>query len=323
MSSSKYWCFTLNDNPVSFSDRLVTLFEEKKTHVDYICGQLEVASTGQRHFQGYIQLKRSQKLSWVRNHISDSAHWEIMRGTSDQARAYCMKEDSAEPDSFREAGRFKPGVGGKGARNDLHALRDAIRKGKNQRDIIIDDELVPTFANYLKFADRVRTLFPPKPREEGVLVELYVGKPGTGKTRKAYEENADLFEIPISNGTLWLDGYDDQPTVLFDDFMGAGSKMSLDNTLKFLDRYVRKVPVKGSHVWYRPKKIIVTSNYHPRAWYKWEDREESYAALARRFHKVLTFEIGQDPVEEDRESYFTDQELWPVPKSNQIDGIIQ
>lgn len=320
MTQGTYWIFTLNSNPQSFSDRLGEIYQDNKTHIKYICGQIEVApSTGQRHFQGYVQLHRSQRLSWVRNNISDQAHWEKQRGTNVQARNYTMKEETAEPESFREFGKFvkgrSNGPGEPGRRNDIHGLRDAVKEGRNQRSIIEDDELVESFAKYIKFADRVRMLYPPKPREEGVEVHLYYGDPGTGKTRKAVEENPDLFEIPISNGTMWMDGYDDQDTVLFDDYIGAGSKMTLDNTLKYLDRYVRKVPIKGSHVWWRPRKIIVTTNYHPRAWYKWESREESYKALARRFHHVLTFRTGQEPVEEDPEEFFFDRELWPVQES--------
>lgn len=293
------------------------LYRQKSTHIQYICGQLERASTGQLHFQGYVQLKRSQRLSWVRNNISDQAHWERQQGTNQQARTYCTPDKEEEvqtfiENTFREAGRFISGTATRRARNDLHTLRDAIIEGKTQRQIIADDDLVDTYGNHLRFHDRVRSLIKPAAHPEGVHVILLVGAPGTGKTRLAFERFPKLFEIPISNGTLWLDGYDDHETVLFDDFMGRGSKMGLDNTLKFLDRYVRNVPIKGSHVWYRPKTIIVTSNYHPRHWYEWKGREESFEALCRRFHEVIVFESdgSQEPQEDVRE-YFFDVDQWP------------
>lgn len=305
-----YWCFTENDCARNFWGVLGAKFEELSQHITYVCGQLEQGSN--LHFQGYIQFKRSRALSWVRNNISDTAHWEKQKGSNSQARDYCCKEDGTElPHTFIEFGEFKPGKKGQGARNDLVGFVAAIKEGSSQRELV--DTHVHEFAKYIKFHDRVRSLFKPvKPVDQEFKVVLFVGGPGTGKTRKAVEDYPDLFEIPISNGTLWLDGYDAHKVVLFDDFMGAGSKMSLDNTLKFFDRYVRKVPVKGSHAWYMPDTVIVTSNFHPRTWYKWGGREVSFSALARRFTEVWCFVEDGDPEEQIVRDYFFDMDQWPV-----------
>lgn len=309
---AKFWCFTENSNAREFWGRLGDIYETNQTHISYVCGQLEEGS--HLHFQGYIQLKRGQRKSWLINNVSATASYEKQRGTCDQARDYCKKVDETVlPDTFIEFGTYKPGKSGRGARNDIHVLRDAIKQGKTQRQIVEDDQLVETFANYIKFHDRVRMLYEPPPRENGVLVKLYVGEPGTGKTRRAKEEYPGIFEIPISNGTLWLDGYDDHEHVLIDDFMGKGSKMGLDNTLKFLDRYVRKVPVKGTYAWYRPEVIVVTSNYHPRHWYDWKGREESWRALKRRFHEIWYFPADSPPEEQYNDEYLENREFWPEP----------
>lgn len=308
---SKYWCFTENNDAANYISNLNDLFERSNSHIQYICGQLEEGE--HLHVQGYVQLKRSRPLSWVKNNISATAHFEIQRGTCEQARDYCRKEDhTTRAGSFVEFGDFQAGKGGRGARNDIHQLRDAVKEGKTQREIIEDDNLVVTFANHMRFHDRVRTLYKPPPRENGVRIILYVGAPGTGKTRRAYEEYPDLFEIPISNGTMWLDGFDDNKNVLFDDFMGKGSKIGLDNTLKFFDRYVRAVPFKGGYAWYRPEVIIITSNYHPRHWYDWSQREDSWKALKRRFTEIWYFPEGSDPEEQDNERYLEDHDYWPV-----------
>lgn len=307
--SSKFWCFTENDCARDFWTKITDICDGKP-QIKYMCGQLEQGTN--LHFQGYIQLKTSKPLSYLRNQISDTAHWEKQKGTNAQAMEYCKKSDGTElPNTFIEYGSFNPGRGGKGARNDIVKLRDAILSGTSQRDLIMDPEHIHTYAKYIKFHDRVRSLFKPPSVEKEFKVILFVGEPGTGKTRKAFKDEPELFEIPISNGTLWMDGYDNHKTVLFDDFMGAGSKMSLDNTLKFFDRYVRCVPVKGSHVWYNPETVIVTSNYHPRFWYKWDTREPSWKALCRRFTEVWSFTKGQDPQLEDNEDYLNDQDQWP------------
>lgn len=321
MTQGKFWCFTENTDAAQFSSRLEPRWDEWKSHVTYICGQLETASTGQLHFQGYIQLKRGQRLSWLKNNVSKTAHWEVQRGSCNQARDYCHKEDATTvPDSFVELGEFVPSGKGAGQRNDIHSLREAIKVGATQRSIIENDDLVETFAKYIKFADRCRDLYPPKRplEDDDFKVILYFGEPGSGKTLKAVTDFPDLFEVPISNGTLWLCGYDGHEAVLFDDFIGAASKMSLDNTLKFLDRYVRKVPIKGGHSWYMPKTVIVTSNYHPRAWYNWNGREESWIALSRRFHEVWVFHKGDEPELQDSvEDFMNDHDLWPQIELNQ------
>lgn len=314
MSKSKFWCFTKNSNADSFHGRLETIWSAVEEDVCYICGQLEVASTGQRHFQGYIQLKVSRAISWVKNHISNTAHFESQKGTATQAREYCKKVDETTvADSFVEFGRFVAGRAKAGARNDLHDFKEAIKSGATQRELI--ESHTETFARNIRFHDRVRSLYANKrKREEGddIKVILYVGDPGSGKTRKAFDENEDLFELPISNGTLWFDGYDMHQTVLFDDFTGAASALKLDNALKLFDRYARQVPVKGGHVWYAPKKIIVTSNFHPRCWYGWKGREDHWGALTRRFHEVWVFHLDEEPeLQPSVEEYFNDHDHWP------------
>lgn len=312
MSKAKFYCFTENSNPNAFQARLEILFSSIQDEVSYICGQLETASTGQRHFQGYVQLRVARALSWVRTNISDTAHWEKQKGTNTQARDYCRKIDETTiADTFVEFGTFGVGRGGKGARNDITSFKDAIKNGATQRELA-DSEHLENFAKYIKLHDRLRSLYPTKRKSEEFKLILYVGDPGSGKTRKAKEENPGLFEVPITNGTLWFDGYDGHEVVLWDDFMGAGSKMSLDNTLKYFDRYVRQVPVKGAHVWYMPNTVIVTSNYHPRTWYSWKGREESWNALTRRFTEVWMFHLGDEPeLQPSVEEYFNDHDQWP------------
>ena len=175
--SSKFWCFTQNDDANSFQVGLETLFAGVEDNVSYICGQLEVASTGQRHFQGYVQLKISKPLSWIRNTISNTAHWERQKGTNTQARDYCRKKDDTTVDgTFVEFGSFAVGRAKAGARNDLHDFVEAIKEGASQRELI--ETHIETFARHMKFHDRVRSLYPPKRKSEEFKVILYVGIPG-------------------------------------------------------------------------------------------------------------------------------------------------
>lgn len=143
------------------------------------------------------------------------------------------------------------------------------------------------FCRTLRGVDRIRLAS--RPSLDGRRkVCLYVGSTGTGKTKAAYEQYPDLYELPInSKGDLWFDGYQGEDTVLFDEFKGA---LPLDALLKLLDPYyIRKVPIKCSFTWFNPKRIIVTSNFHPEKWYDYTGREEHQLALRRRFDEVIFF----------------------------------
>jgi len=115
---------------------------------------------------------------------------------------------------------------------------------------------------------------------------IYCGDAGTGKSRLAYEQFPDLYELPIGKD-LWFDGYGGQETVLFDDFDG---QYPLSQLLKLTDNYyIRQVPIKGGHVWFNPKRIIITSNYNPCDWYDYSNRYKQALGLRRRVTSLISF----------------------------------
>ncbi len=298
-AKGRLWCFTENTNARTFYDALGVLFGSHPRHIRYICGQMERAATGQNHFQGYVQLLTSQAMSWLKNNISRTAHWEKQRGTNIQAKEYCSKDDT-QTAPFVEYGTFSKG---KGARMDVVAFKDAILKGTTQVELL--EEYTMCMAKFPRFYGMGRGLNRPK-RTNELTVRLNLGDTGTGKTRYAYDNFPKLYSIPLTSGTMWFDGYDLQETVLLDDFAGALSKFSLTNTLQLLDRYPIQVPIKGGYTWFMPTLIIITSNLHPSKWYKWEDRAEQYSALLRRITEVFFYEQGEDPIgllEDDREEF--------------------
>lgn len=309
------WVFTENNNPEGFYDDLEAIFNNEK-YVRYICGQLEKASTGQLHFQGYIQLTQKQRLSWLKKRVSHTAHFEPQKASrNDDARDYCMKEETSVKE-FVEFGNY---VKGRGARSDVTKavsdFRDAIKSGKTQRELM--ETNINEMARFPRLYSKIRSLVRPnRPEGSEFKVTLYYGEPGSGKTRKAYEDYPGLYSMPLQTGSsLWMDGYDLHPVVLLDDFAGKMSKMSLTNTLQLLDRYPIQVAEKGGFVWWLPEHIILTTNIHPRAWYQYEDREVHWTALKRRFTNVFIFEKDVTPCPIDPEIFFEDQTLWPVPQN--------
>ncbi len=298
---NRKYCFTVNNEARLFYIGLEVLYETNKGHIQYICGQLEKASTGQIHFQGYVQLKRSQRLTWLKNNIDDTAHFEVQKAPQNiDAKEYCMKAETRE-EEFIEFGIF---VKGKGARSDLNKFRVAVKEGKTKKELM--DEHYAIFARYRHFYSTLSEMYGPPKEGKDILVSLYYGTTGTGKTRRAVAFDG-FWKKPIGD-FKWFSGYDKHKVALFDDFKG---EVKLSYLLQYLDRYPIYVENKGGHCWFHPDHIIVTTNYHPRAWYNWEDREVSYKALARRFTEVIEFtETEQSPIEVDE--FFEDKDLWPV-----------
>lgn len=334
-TKSCFWLFFENVKADEFITKLEHIFETND-NISYICGQLEKGS--HLHAQCYVQLQRAQAKSWLINNISPTASYTIQykKASAEDGRHYCSKPhddcdckeciaERATPtrinDTFVEYGTLrKKGTGpGQGERTDLIALRDKALTHCKEREIQQDDEVVLTYAKYMRFYERVRMLNRP-PDLPSVDLRLYVGEAGAGKTSKAFRIDEDYYDVPINNGTLWFDGYDQNNVLIFDDFAGRVDHQTLVSTLKLFDRYVRRIPVKGTHSWLRSPIVVVTSNYHPRHWYEWKGREKSYKGLCRRFTSVTVFEEPQEDVFEEVEfvgvervrEYFYDRDLWPA-----------
>lgn len=120
-------CFTIN-NPVD--DTLGAIPD----WVKYAVWQVEQGESGTRHIQGYAELKSRKALSVLKEWLP-TAHIERRRGTADQARGYCMKEETRLSGPF-EHGIFEPSR--QGQRTDLEDARDAIMSGASKREIYLE-----------------------------------------------------------------------------------------------------------------------------------------------------------------------------------------
>lgn len=85
------WVFTLNNPEQDPGTLIERLTDDPK--VRYAIFQREQGENGTIHFQGYLELTRSQRMSYVKRLIP-RAHWESRIGTRDQARDYARKEET-------------------------------------------------------------------------------------------------------------------------------------------------------------------------------------------------------------------------------------
>lgn len=283
-TTARHFCFTSYANePPAFDD----------AKMRYLIYQLEVCpSTGKSHYQCYVELNTAMRPTTFKALIGGQPHVEYRKGSRDQARSYCMKEDSRiEP--YVEHGTWNTS---QGKRNDLEEIYSQIASGISDATIL---ESHP--GQYIRYARGIRearftfnTRDLSKKRRTELKCVVYWGPTGTGKTRRAFDKGGDsLFCLTKGNSSnVWFDGYTGEQTLLLDDFYGW---ISYGYLLQLLDIYPIRLEVKGGHTWAAWTRIIITSNKAPTEWYQRID----ISALERRITKVKCIEKPKEQEEEE------------------------
>lgn len=216
--------------------------------------QLEVGEQGTEHFQGYLELAGKHSMKQLHEVAGfGRAHFEIRRGTSGQAVAYCTKEDTRVdgPWYFGE-----PKVPGK--RNDL----DDIKKMVDERKPLIEiwDAHYSSMIRYHRSVKEYKRIKTPV-RDFITRIFIIIGPSGVGKSRLARDMAPGAFWKPNNK---WWDDYDSQSTVVWDEFTG---QYPFRDLLRILDSTPLSVESKGSSVQFVANTVIFTSNFHPKDWY--------------------------------------------------------
>jgi len=232
----------------------------------------EVGEHGTPHLQGYCEYKNARSFKGLKE-IYERAHIEKKRGTNVQASEYCKKEND-----YWEHGTLKPESQGK--RGDLQNISEHIQDNNGIRDMI-ESNLI-TSAQHLNVSEKLMKYMEPQ-RDLKPLVYWLFGSSGTGKTRAAHNACHNPW---ISNGSLqWMDGYDGQNDVIFDDFRAHDVEFHF--FLRLLDRYPLNVPIKGSYRSWRPKRIFITTPKSISETFQWLG--EDLKQIHRRVDKEYEF----------------------------------
>lgn len=281
------YCFTLfteNKDDEEESHRRVV---PEESTVRFAIWQLEVcATTGRRHYQGYVEFNNSMRVSAVKALLGGTVHLEKRRGSREQAIEYCRKDDTkiAGPWTIGDEDCVQPGK-----RTDLDNIGREILDGANLSSIV--EKYPGTYIKYRRgiealvfrsAADQCRSAF----RELRVMV--YYGDAGAGKTRKAIEEcGADYFILDQSE-RVWFDGYEGQKNLIIDDFYGW---IKWGTLLRILDGHPYRGEIKGGFVWALWTKVYITSNIPVDEWYPNITDERRRAALNRRITERKHFSL--------------------------------
>ena len=68
----KRWCFTIN-NPTD--DDMFWEDAEHQEQFSFLAVQYEVGEQGTPHYQGFVILKRKNRLTWLKKNFNGRAHW--------------------------------------------------------------------------------------------------------------------------------------------------------------------------------------------------------------------------------------------------------
>lgn len=280
---ARNWLFTWNNPGIEEAQ-----FEEhlrSRPGLTYYVFQRERGEIGTEHYQGYIQFKSEKTLSAVKNQVSPFAHFEIARGTPDQNVTYCTKAETRVRGPY-DWGTLKR----QGQRTDLALVADRVTAGASIRELA--QEFPKQFIQYSSGIYKFKRTVAPPPLVLNRICKLFIGPTRTGKTWSATHDQSspgvwtEKNSVFLKQPDAWFDGYNGETTLVLDEFGGASQHLPLTMILCWMDNYRNQLPLKGAYEWNYATEIIFTSNLHPRKWYSWKDREESYLALCARFAEV-------------------------------------
>lgn len=234
--------------------------------VNYIAFQREICPrTNRPHLQGYIVYKSPIRMGAFKRILGHGAHVEPRRGSHEQARDYATKEETRDPAD--NSGPWTTGVEprGQGARSDIEDLKARLQRGEDLKTI--SNECFQPFLRYQKGIAAWKLVNAPQ-RTTFDSCKIYHGITGAGKSYRARQEEPAAFWFPGGHANWW-DGYNGEEAVIIDEFE---PKAIPYNFLKRLcDENPLKLPIKGAFLESNIKRVIITSNEHPREWYPGAD----------------------------------------------------
>lgn len=236
--------------------------------MSYIVAGKEVGEEGTPHIQGYVYLSVEKSLAAMRKFLS-RAHLTQAKGGAEANFKYCSKEGAYYEKGTRPITNKRKGELGK------EFWEEQLSLAKKGRVDLCDPKIQVTHFHQL---NSIAAKYAPMPLDaDGTTGLWFYGHTGTGKSRKAREDNPGHY-LKLCN--KWWCGYQGEDVAIMEDF--DKQHHMLGHHLKiWADRYAFPAEIKGSKINIRPKLIIVTSNWHPKE--IWGDDPQILEPILRRF----------------------------------------
>lgn len=231
----------------------------KSLDYDYLVFGYELCPTTQReHLQGYVCF--SSQIGTARIGKRLGCKFIKMLGTPQQASDYCKKGGNFEEFGTLPATQSKNG--GDATKKKWLAIKDLAKNGDWET---LENEHPREFVLHYQKLQQIHKDFRPKAPDNNKPCGLWIwGPTGSGKSTMA--RSFGVYYEKMCN--KWWDGYRGEERVIIDDFDKSHSV--LGHHLKiWADKWSFTAEIKGGAISIRPKKLIVTSNYHPEE--IWED----------------------------------------------------
>lgn len=276
---SRAWVFTINN----YDECTTNLIDQHflLDAVRYVVYGREVGDSGTPHLQGYIEYDSARTRKQVSKKLP-GAYVALRRGTALQAADYCKKEgDFVEYGTISDSSEDK--------KEKAKAAYGEIVKRAEAGDLEWVKEHYPKV--YLQWKPRLEDIcIPSTAIINGELEnEWWVGKTGTGKSRKLWLEYPNHFQKELNK---WWCGYKGEEVVAIEEWSPknecTGSQLKI-----WADRYPFTGQIKGGSLKkIRPKKIIVLSNYTIEECFP---AKEDHLPLKRRFKVTMFYNLEAEP----------------------------
>ncbi len=250
------------------------MFQENGDILNYVCrGQESCPDTGRRHYQGWVQFNNRTRFNTALKILGGHVALFRCRGNEEQNNKYCRKDND-----FQCWGKYTI----QGQRTDLTTM---VLAAKNC-DIPLEEVADMGVGSWLRyqrgFKDfRQMAVKRQTDRWRDVSTEIYYGKTGIGKTRKAKSLGGFLIH---ADNIDWWDGYEGEDRIIIDEY---SMQCKITKLLGLLDGYQMRLAIKGGFTYANWTKVIITTNLtelHTNA------RDEHRAAFERRINKWVDFD---------------------------------
>lgn len=261
----RYWMLTIPGEQFDPED-----YSPTPNGIEYIKGQQELGEgTSYVHWQILVTTTKKCTLRYIKSIFGDQAHCELSRSSA--ADDYVWKEETRIAGTQFEFGEKRV------RRNSNADWQRVFLYAASGR--LLDIEASVRVQHYRTLRAIAADFAKPLPMERTCVV--YWGLSGVGKSRRAWEE-AGVDAYSKDPRTKFWCSYQGEEHVIIDEFRGD---IDISHLLRWLDRYKVIVEIKGASQPLMAKKYWITSNLHPRWWYKDLD-SDTYEALERRLEIV-------------------------------------
>lgn len=313
---SRKWLITIN-NPLNYGLNHEKLKEElgKIKPIVYWCMSDEIGlKDGTYHTHIFIACTSGVRFSTMKNRFP-KAHFDFVKGTSQQNRDYVFKEgeiwekskkkETNISDTHEEWGELP--LERKGRRYEYPEIYDLIKQGHSDYEIL---DQYPDIMPHLEKLDRARmTIIQEEFKNTFRQLEVvYIwGDTGVGKTRYVMDKYGYENVYRITNRTHPFDGYSYQDVITFEEFCG---QFKIQEMLNYLDRYPLYLPARYNNKIACYTKVFLTSNIDLKDLYPDIKRRQpkTWLAFVRRIHKVIVFDENGGFKEYDTQEYLENVE---------------